>query len=55
MSREEITVAVREVIAETGATGPGDKNKVMPVLMKRLAGKAEGRTINEVVTELLTK
>jgi uncharacterized protein len=53
MSREEIEVVAREVVAETGATGPGDKNKVMPVLMKRLAGKAEGRTINEVVTELL--
>ncbi len=53
MSRDEIVEAVREVIAEVGAAGPGDKGKVMPVLIKRLAGRAEGREINEVVTEIL--
>ena len=54
LSRDEIVAAVREVIAETGASGLGDKGKVMPVIMKRLAGQADGRAINEVVTELLS-
>jgi uncharacterized protein YqeY len=55
MSREEIVKAAREVIAQAGARGPADKGKVMPVLISQLAGRAEGREINEVVTELLAE
>jgi uncharacterized protein YqeY len=53
MSREEIAEAARKVIDETGASGPQDIGKVMPVLMKQLSGRAEGRDINAVVRELL--
>ena len=53
MTREQIVVVAREVIARTGASGPADKGKVMPLIMGELRGKAEGRDINAVVTELL--
>jgi len=54
MSREEIIVAARQVIEEVGAGGPGDKGKVMSRLIPQLKGKADGREINAVVTELLS-
>ena len=54
ITREEITLTARKVIEETGAEGPHDKGKVMPQIMALLKGKADGRDINEVVTELLT-
>ena len=53
MSREEIISAARQVIEEVGARGPGDKGKVMSKLMAQLKGKAEGREVNEVISELL--
>lgn len=54
MTRQEITVAARQVIEGIGAQGPGDKGKVMPQLIAQLKGSADGREINAVVTELLT-
>jgi uncharacterized protein YqeY len=53
VDRAEIEAAARGVIAETGASGPRDMGKVMPVLTKQFAGRADGRTINEVVRGLL--
>ena len=54
MTRQEIVVAARQVIEEVGAQGPGDKRKVMPKLIAQLKGRADGRDINAVVTELLS-
>ena len=53
MTREEIITAARQVIEEVGALGLGDKGKVMPNLIAQLKGRADGREINAVVTELL--
>ena len=55
MSREEIAAAARKVIAEVGAQGPRDVGKVMPVLVKQLAGRAEGGDISAVVREILAE
>lgn len=53
MTRDEIITEARRVIDDVGAQGPGDKGKVMPKLIAQLRGKADGREINAVVTELL--
>jgi uncharacterized protein YqeY len=53
MSREEIIAAAREAMDMVGARGPSDKGKVMGQLMPQLKGKADGREISEVVSELL--
>lgn len=53
MTRDEVVAAAREVIGAVGAQGPGDKGRVMKELMPKLKGKADGKEINEVVTELL--
>ena len=55
MTRDEVVAAAREVIAAMGAQGPGDKGRVMKELMPELKGKADGKEINDVVTELLSK
>ncbi len=54
MTREDIIVAARQVIEGVGAQGLSDKGKVMPQLIAQLKGRADGREINAIVTELLT-
>jgi uncharacterized protein YqeY len=53
LSREEIEVEARQVIAETGAGGPRDMGRVMKPLMVRLQGRADGKVVNQIVRELL--
>lgn len=53
LTDEELTEALRAIIARVGATSPKDMRKVMGVASKELAGKAEGRAISQKVKELL--
>ena len=53
LSDEELTAAVKEIIAQVGATSMQDMGKVMGVATKQLAGRAEGKAINLKVRELL--
>lgn len=53
MSEEELTEALKAIIAQVGASSAKDMGKVMGVASKQLAGKAEGRTISAKVKELL--
>lgn len=53
MSDEELTAAVKDIIAQVGATSMQDMGKVMGVATKQLAGRAEGKAINLKVRELL--
>jgi len=53
LTAAQIEEIVRAVIAETGAQNARDMNKVMPVAMQRVAGKADGRAVNQMVRQLL--
>lgn len=53
ITRDELVAEARRIITEVGAQGPSDKGKVMPKIIAELKGKAEGKDINDVVTELL--
>lgn len=53
LTPEEIEARAREVIAEVGATGPRDMGKVMRVLMAEMRGRADGKEVNRIVSDLL--
>ena len=54
LSREEIKEAVKQVIKETGATTMKDMGTVMRGAKEKIGPAADGKTINEVVKELLS-
>ena len=53
MNEEELTEALKAIIAQVGATTPQEMGKVMGVATKQLARRADGRAISAKVKELL--
>lgn len=54
LTDEQIQAIVRDVVQEVGAVSKADMGKVMPVVMKKISGQAEGRTVNRIVQEVLS-
>ena len=54
LSEEEVIKIVLEVISQTGAEGIKDMGKVMGITSKKLAGKAEGKLIADIVKKKLS-
>ena len=55
LSAEELRAELQQIITETGASSPADMGKVMGAANKKLAGRADGKTISAVVKELLAQ
>lgn len=53
LGEAEIEANIRAIMAETGAEGMKDLGKVMPLAMKAMAGKADGKLISEKVKAML--
>ena len=53
MSAEEVTAAVKAIVAELGASGPGDMGKVMGAVKSKLAGKADMGQVSAAVKAAL--
>ncbi len=54
MSEEDVRRLVRETVKETGAESMSDLGKVMPLVMKKGAGKVDGKIAQEILRELLS-
>jgi uncharacterized protein len=55
LSSDELKQELQQIISETGASSPADMGKVMGAASKKLAGRADGKTISAAVKELLAK
>jgi uncharacterized protein YqeY len=53
MSKEELKAALKNIISATGAESMKDIGKIMPLAIKELGNKTDGKSINEILKELL--
>lgn len=54
LSQADVTAAVQAIVAELGATGPGDMGKVMGAAKQRLASQADMGTVSAAVKAVLS-
>ena len=55
LTEDELKEEIKKIIAESGAASPAEMGKVIGLANKKLAGRADGKTISGVVKELLSK
>jgi len=55
LNEDELNALAKAVIVETGAASPSDLGKVMKLLIPRVAGRATGDQVSNVVRQLLQK
>lgn len=53
MGLEELTSIVKIAVQESGFTSKADAGKVMKAVMEKVKGKADGKTVNQIVLSLL--
>ena len=53
MSESEIEKIVEEAVKTSGAAGPKDMGNVMRLVMPKIAGRADGKIVNEIVRKKL--
>lgn len=55
LSEEELKEIVKDVVEETGSSSIKDLGRVMKVLMPRVKGRADGKTVNNIVRQILLR
>jgi uncharacterized protein YqeY len=55
LSEDQIKQLITEAIAEAGAESPKDMGDVMKILMPKIKGQADGKLVNRMVSEALSK
>jgi uncharacterized protein len=55
MSDDELKALVAQAVGDIGATSPKDMSKLMPVLIERAAGRADGRRLSAAAKDELSK
>jgi uncharacterized protein YqeY len=55
LSDEEVAELAQQVVRETGASSPKDLGRLMPVLIERAAGRADGKRLSAAARAALTQ